>query len=250
MIPALIIGRKGSVGFPGKNTSLVLGRKLAYYPILAARNSKYVDRIYLSTDDPELMELVEKEGGEAIERPARLCTPDALGEEAFAHGYEEIRKKNPGDTIEFILLLFCNAATLAAKQIDEAVEALRSDAMLDSAITVSQYNWYSPARARRIGEDGLVHPFLPFDVYQEKDRISCDRNSQGDCYFADVCVSVVRPHCLEDLDYGVLPQKWMGRKIYPIMNSGGLDVDEEWQLPMVEYWLRARGFTEEATPYD
>ena len=32
-----------------------------------------------------------------------------------------------------------------------------------------------------------------------------------------------------------------GRRIHPIRQWGGLDVDYEWQIPLVEYWLRAHG---------
>ena len=37
---ALIIGRKGSKGFPKKNIQNIMGRKLFEYPLLAALNSK------------------------------------------------------------------------------------------------------------------------------------------------------------------------------------------------------------------
>jgi len=33
----------------------------------------------------------------------------------------------------------------------------------------------------------------------------------------------------------------MGKRIHPIKQWGGLDVDFEWQIPLVEYWLRAHG---------
>jgi hypothetical protein len=54
-------------------------------------------------------------------------------------------------------------------------------------------------------------------------------------------LSIVRPRCLENLHAGLLPQKWMGRRIFPLKQWGGLDVDYEWQIPLVEHWLRAHG---------
>ena len=153
------------------------------------------------------------------------------------------------ENIDLIILLFCNAVTFSAEQIDKAIEALRSDKSLDSAVTVSQYNWYSPVRARKIDQDGLLKPFIPFENYPSDIIVNCDRNTQGDVYFTDVCVSVVRPHCLEKLEEGMLPQKWMGQNIYPIYNWGGLDIDKSWQLPLVEYWLRSNGFGKNKTPY-
>lgn len=238
MIPALLLGRKGSVGFPNKNVYMVLGKPLAYYPMMAPLNSEYVDKVYISTDDERLMELAKENRIEIIVRPPELCTKEALGEDAFVHGYYEIKKRNPGKEIELIVLLFCNSPTITPILIDEGIKTLRENPGYDSAITVSKYNMWSPLRARKIGEDGLLHPFVPFEVFGDPKRLNCDRDSQGDVWFADMGASIVRPHCLENLENGLLPQKWMGQNIYPLKQWGGCDVDYEWQIPMIEYWLK------------
>ena len=41
MIAALMLGREGSTGFPGKNVYPVLGRPLMAYPLIAARNAPH-----------------------------------------------------------------------------------------------------------------------------------------------------------------------------------------------------------------
>lgn len=238
MVYALLLGRKGSKGFAGKNTFIVLGHPLAYYPMQAALSCEEVDKVYISTDDESLIDIAMENGVEVIVRPPELCTDEALGEYAFFHGYNEIKKRNGGKDIELMVLLFCNAATLTAKIIANGVKILRERPELDSAVTVSKYNMWSPLRARKIGNDGLLHPFIPFEAFGDAKTLNCDRDSQGDVWFADMGVSIVRPRCLENLENGLLPQKWMGQKIYPLRQWGGLDVDYEWQVPMVEYWLR------------
>ena len=257
MIASLLLGREGSVGFPGKNTYPILGRPLMVYPILAAKNSKYVDIIFLSTDSGKYKEIGKEYGIEIIDRPHELATREALGEDAFAHGYRVIKNKlraqgskEDKNDIEFMVLLFCNAATITAKNIDRGIEILRKHPKYDSAVTVSCYNMWSPLRARKIDKDGLLKPFVPFEMFGNPQTLDCNRDSQGNVWFADMGVSVVRPHCLEDLSYGLLPQKWMGQKIYPLKQWGGCDVDFEWQIPIVEYWLRKHGFTEISSPYD
>ena len=84
MIAALLLGRKGSMGFPGKNTFPVLGRPLCLYPLLAAHHAKHVDRVYVSTDDEEIMDIAGSNGAEIIVRPPELATKEALGEESSA----------------------------------------------------------------------------------------------------------------------------------------------------------------------
>lgn len=246
-VAALLLGRKGSTGFPGKNLFPVLGRPLVAYPLIAARNSKHVDRVYVSTDSDEIMTIGREYGAEIIVRPPELCTPQALGEDAFAHGYGVIRDRlaEKGGTVELVVLLFANAPTVTGELIDNGVEVLRSDATLDSAVTVSRYNMWSPLRARRLGKDGCLHPFVSFETFGDPQTLNCDRDSQGDVWFADMGVSIVRPRCLENLHDGLLPQKWMGRRIAPIESWGGCDVDYEWQIPLVEHWLMKHGYKPE-----
>lgn len=236
MIAALVIGRKGSVGFPGKNLYPVHGKPLAWYPLHAALSASTVDAVYISTDDPSLMDLGSTMGAKVIERPARLCTKEALGEDAFVHGYYEILAQT-GCKPELMVLLFANAPTLTPETIDRGIEIMRADPALDSAVTVSRYNMWSPLRARAIGSDGCLQPFVPLDAFNGRE-LSCDRDSQGDAWFADVAVSVVRPENLEQIEQGVLPQRWMGKRIAPILQDAGCDVDYEWQIPLVEWWIK------------
>ena len=248
LVCALMIGRAGSTGFPGKNVMPILGRPLAAYPLMAARASRYVKRLYVSTDSPEIMKIARDYGAELIERPPELATKEALGEDVFAHGYREITKRlaREGSRVELMVLLFANAATVTGELIDEGIEALRRDPTLDSAVTTSVYNMWSPLRARKLGPDGCLHPFVPFETFGDPKTLNCDRDSQGDVYFADMGLSVVRPRCLERLEEGLLPQKWMGQRIHPIRSWSGCDIDYEWQVPSVEFWLRKHGIAEES----
>jgi CMP-N-acetylneuraminic acid synthetase len=242
-IAALLLGRGGSSGFPGKNLYKVLGRPLMAYPLMAAGGSKCVDRIFVSTDSEEIMAVGRKYGAEIIVRPPELCTNTALGEDSYAHGYRVIRDllAVEGKNVELIVLLFANAATVSGELIDEGIGILRKDTTLDSAVTVSRYNMWSPLRARKLDSQGCLQPFVPFETFGDPKNLNCDRDSQGDVFFADMGLSIVRPHCLEHLEDGLLPQKWMGRRIAPIHSWGGCDVDYEWQIPGVEYWLREHG---------
>lgn len=244
MIVSLMIGRAGSKGLPGKNTKKILGKSLCEYPLIASKKSKYIKKIFVSTDCPIIKKKSKKYGVEFIQRPRRLANDKALGDHVFEHGYFEIKKKLnlKKEDIEFVVLLFANAATVTSKIIDKGIKILRSNRKFDSAVSTSVYNMWSPIRARKLSKDGTLKPFVPFNVFGNPKTLNCDRDSQGDVHFADMSVSVVRPKCLENLKNGLLPQKWMGKKIAPIFSSGGCDVDYEFQLPMVEFWLKKNGF--------
>lgn len=243
MICALMIGRAGSTGFPGKNVYPVLGRPLCAYPLMAACASLYVSRLFVSTDCPEIAAIATSFSADIIERPAILATAQALGEHVFVHGYREVSRRLAieDQNVELMVLLFANAPTITGELIDHGIEMLRRDPSLDSAVTTSVYNMWSPLRARKIGRDGCLQPFVPLETFGDPRTLNCDRDSQGDVHFADMSVSIVRPRCLDRLEEGFLPQKWMGRRIAPIHSWGGCDVDYEWQIPTVEFWLRKHG---------
>ena len=241
MIIALLMGRAGSSGFPGKNVYPVLGRPLVEYPLIAASESGAIDHIFVSTDSAEIKEIGRKYGADIIDRPPELCTTQALGEDVYVHAYN-YAKKSIKEPIDLIVLLMANAATITGKLIDDGIKVLQDHPDYDSAVSVSCYNMWSPLRARKEGPDGLLHPFVPFTTFGDPKTLNCDRDSQGDVWFADMGVSIVRPKNLEHLEDGLLPQKWMGQKIYPLKQWGGLDVDYEYQMPQVEFWLKKHGF--------
>ena len=246
MIAALMIGRAGSTGFPGKNVSLVLGRPLCEYPLMAAAGSAEVDQIFISTDSDQIRSIGQQYNAVHIERPAHLATSTALSDDVFVHAFGVINDhlKAAGSELEFLVLLFANSATVKTEFIDQGIDMLRSDPNMDGVATTSIYNMYSPLRARKLGSDGYLKPFVPFEAIGDPSTFNTSRDSQGDVYYTDGSTIVIRPRALENIADGLLPHKWMGQNIGSIPNWGGCDVDYEWQVPIVEFWLKAHGFSE------
>ena len=244
MIPAMLVGRGGSRGVPGKNTMPILGRPLMTYPIMAARHSRSIDTIFLATEAESIRRIGVEHGLQIIELTPEMTSHTSLVENVVVHGYHQMRER-VGE-IEMFVLLFCNSATMTPQLIDAGVEALRADPSLDSAVSVSPYNEYSPVRAKRITPDGLIMPYVDVSSIP---GASCDRNSAETAYFCDCSVWVLRPNCI-DLERGILPFRWMGRRSVPLYQTGGLDIDHDHGIAMTEHWLKRHGFTEAATPYD
>ena len=237
MIIALMIGRKGSRGFKGKNTYKIFNKAMCEYPLIAAKKSKMIDKIFVAIDCPKIKKASKKYGVNCIDRPKSLNNSKALGDHVFEYAYFEIKKKLKSK-IDIIVLLFANAPTINKDLIEKGIKILKKDKKCDSAVSTSVYNMWSPLRARRIDKKGYLKPFVPFKTFGNPKTLNCDRDSQGNVYFADMSVSVVRAKCLENLDKGLLPQKWMGKNIKAINSVAGCDVDYKWQIPSVEYWLK------------
>ena len=239
MIVALMIGRKGSSGYPNKNLLKIFKKHLCEYPIIAAKKTKLISKIFISTDCSKIKKVTKKYKPIFLERPKQLATNAALGEEVYRDAYYRIKKILSGKKISLIVLLMANAGTINAKLIKEGISILKKNRNYDSAVTTSVYNMWSPIRARSL-KNGYLVPFVPFK-YMGGTKINCDRDSQGEVHYADMSVSIVRPKCLENLDKGLLPQKWMGKKIASIRNEAGFDIDFKWQLPQLKYWIKKYG---------
>ena len=93
MVVALMLGREGSEGFPDKNTHPVLGRPMMSYPLLAAKSATLVDEIYVSTDSDNIKNIAQEHGAKIIDRHPELATKEALGENAYAHGFQYISER-------------------------------------------------------------------------------------------------------------------------------------------------------------
>lgn len=244
MICALMIGRKGSKGFPNKNIKKVFNKRICEYPIIAAKKSKLVDEIFVSTDCPNIKKYTKKYKVTFLDRPKKFSSDKALGDHVFLDGYKKIKdqlsKKNK--KIDLLVLMFANAATLNAAMIKNGIKFLKKNKSYDSAVSTSIYNMWSPLRARKLDKKKyILKPFVPFKTFGNPKTLNCDRDSQGDVHFADMSVNIVRPRCLENMSEGLLPQKWMGKKIAPINSYAGFDIDYEWQLPQLKYWIKKNG---------
>jgi len=220
VIAAIMIGRKGSKGFPGKNTYVVGGKPMCEWPLIAACN--IVDEVYYCTDDPDVDEIA-REYGQPIKRPPELATDEALGEDVYQYCAARVQADK-------LVLLMANAPCVSDFHIADGLRALEDG--YKSACTVSKYNMFHPTRARNRGES-LYHYYL--------DGATCDRNSSSDAWFYDCGVAVVYRDGLSELHNGLPPQRWLHAPCYGIENEAGIDVDYEWQLGQVEWWLRTYG---------
>ena len=158
MIIALLIGRGGSVGLPNKNVLPILNRPMMSYPLLAAKYSKNVDEVFVSTDSKKIEKVAKTHGAKIIKRPHALATSTATVEEVLSHSYKFLEKKFKN--IEYIAVLMCNAVMVLPKTIDDGIKILKKNNKFDSAVTVSDYNMFTPVRARKISKDGSLKPFI------------------------------------------------------------------------------------------
>ena len=134
---ALIGARGGSTGIKRKNIFPLFGEPLIYYTIVAAKDSKYITRIVVSTDDEEIAKIARDLGAETpFIRPKKFATSTASAESFLKHalGWLEEHEKYKPDIVVYLQL-----TDLRRKRgiIDKCVEKLVANDLLDSVFVAT-----------------------------------------------------------------------------------------------------------------
>lgn len=163
-IMAIIPARGGSKGIPNKNIVPLGGKPLISYTIKAAKQSKYVNRIIVSTDDEKIAEVSRQYGAETpFMRPAELAQDDSPVMPALYHAVEWL-DKNEGYKSDILLMIQPTSPFVKSEQIDKAVEMLLSNPDADAVTTVIETpHVFHPYNIRVIKSDGSVVFFMPED---------------------------------------------------------------------------------------
>ena len=90
---AIIPARAGSKGIKKKNIKKLDGHPLIAYSIEAAKQSKYIDEIYVSTDGKEISKIAKKYGSEVILRPKVFSDDVSNADLAVSHAINFIINK-------------------------------------------------------------------------------------------------------------------------------------------------------------
>lgn len=114
---AVIPARGGSKGVPGKNIRELAGKPLIAWTIEAAKKSRYIDRLVLSSDDENIIRVAEMWGCEApFVRPAELARDETPGVVPLLHALDML----PG--YDYVVLLQPTSPLRLASDIDACLE--------------------------------------------------------------------------------------------------------------------------------
>ena len=135
-IIAIIPARGGSKGLPGKNIIPLGGKPLIAWSIEAAKKSKRVRRVIVTTDDEKIANVAREYGAEVpFIRPAELAQDDTPPDPVLKHVLTFLEEKE-GVKPEIIVWLEPPCPFRSADEIDEAVRMLESDSEADSLRSV------------------------------------------------------------------------------------------------------------------
>lgn len=123
---AIIGARGGSKNVPQKNIRLIEGFPLIAYSIVAAKLTKGVERVIVSTDSEQIAEIAKKFGAEVpFLRPAELATDHSIDREFIVHALEWLQENERGIP-EYLLFLRPTSPLRDPQKITEALELIKN----------------------------------------------------------------------------------------------------------------------------
>ena len=232
---AILFGRKNSKSVKNKNVLNFFGKPAFRYPLEAALKSKFINKIYVSTDSNEIINYSKRKNCEIINRPQKLCTDRALLEDAIQHAVNYCLKENK--KVENIVILLCNSICVSSKELDKGFQIMKKFKP-DSVTTVSEFNMFSPIRAKKISGN-FLNTYVPNKVMSKYTDLSCDRDKSVDTFFCTGSFTISTANILTNLKKNQFPFRWIGKKTrYIIQDNCVGDIDFEWQLPAIKWWLK------------
>ena len=135
-ILAIIPARGGSKGIPRKNIIKLCGKPLITYAIEQALESRFINRVIVSTEDEEIAAISLKYGAEVpFRRPIEFAQDMSPDIDAFKHALEWL-EENEGYKPDIVLNHRTVFPTRDVKIIDEAIELFINTPKADSLRSV------------------------------------------------------------------------------------------------------------------
>ena len=231
---AIIFGRKNSKGLKNKNITKFLGKPACLYPILAAKKSKMIDKIFISSDSEVINSIGIKNKINIIQRPKHLATDKSLLSDAIFHAVNHIKKNH---TITNVVILLCNSICVNSKIIDNALNKIKKN-NFDTVVTISKFNMFSPVRSMKIKNKKLYN-FVPVNMLKKITPLSGDRDQSINSYFITHSCTVSNINVFSDKKKNPMPFVWMGKNkgFIEVKHCVG-DIDFEWQKIVTNWWLK------------
>jgi len=151
---ALIPARGGSKGIPRKNIIPFCGKPLLQWSIDVALQAKGVDRLVVSTDDPEIAELALAGGADVpLIRTPELATDTASGMMPVFHALQLMPE------VSEVLLLQPTSPLRQVQDVEAIIEMHRKDGR-DAVVSVTLSNKH-PSQLYSISPAQVLDPFVP-----------------------------------------------------------------------------------------
>ena len=217
---AIIPARGGSKRLPNKNILILKDKPLIAWSIDAGLDSKYVDKVLVSSDSENILDISHKYKAETIKRPEYLANDTATTIDAIFHTLDNVER------YDYIILLQATSPLRNSHHIDEAIELLESK-NADAIVSVCEME-HSPLWSNTLDKNLSMKGFL-------KDELLNIRSQDLDTYYRlNGAIYICKvDRLIEEKTFFIKDNIYA----YVMDKKNSIDIDEEIDFKMAEFFL-------------
>lgn len=178
----IVPARCGSTEVPGKNTRPLAGRPLVAWTIEAAMQAGCLDRVIVTTDDPEVSRIATGMGADVpFQRPAQLATAEAAMPDVVRHCVGFLEEQ--GERIDLVGVFYPTSPFRTGGDIDAAFDAFTASTA-DVLLSVAPVQHGHPRWCVTLDDDGAIHKFIDDgQVFYRRQELPAAYEPDGAIYF-------------------------------------------------------------------
>ncbi|MAR00918.1 MAG: acylneuraminate cytidylyltransferase [Oceanospirillaceae bacterium] len=207
----VIPARSGSKGLPDKNIRPLHGQPLLTWPVKTARNSRYIDRIIVSTDSEQYAAIARDAGAEVpFLRPEELSVDSATSFSVLEHLIATL-----DEDYDLLVLLEPTSPLTESRDVDDALEQLinawnDADAIVGIAEEVKSH----PAYLLSVDNLGRIQPFdTDFSSAVRRQELPQLFRMDGTLYISKVPALLAQRGFYHDRTLGYCVPEWKSYEI-------------------------------------
>lgn len=231
VVHAWIFARGGSKGVPRKNIRPLCGKPLIAYAIELAKKSKYIQEVFVSTDDREIAETAEKYGAVIpFMRPAELAQDRSPEHLSWRHAVNWNREQTKYPKMDIMAVLPTTAPLRTVEEVDQAIE-LHMKGGADTVIAVSPSAHHPAFNMVYLDEENHIQVIM-----SKYEKWQSNRQSYPKAYNITTAVYVTDPDNVLEVESYIKGKV----KSIVIPEEDGLDIDTLLDFKIAELIMKER----------
>ena len=223
-ILALIPARGGSKGIKNKNIIDLCGKPLISYTIAAAKESRYIDSVIVSTDSEKIAEVAVSCGASVpFLRPIALALDTSTTVEAVCHTIRTLAEC--GDRYDVLVLLQPTSPLRTLEDIDGALEKFEREGLPIASVSKAKD---SPILLRKLKGESQMESLLGLPCTVRRQDMPPVYRVNGSIYINTIS-SLSMNTSFND---NVFP--------YVMDESHSVDIDDYLDLEIAKYYIEKR----------
>jgi len=213
---AIIPARSGSKSVKDKNIRVIAGKPMIAFSIEHALNSKFINRVIVSTDSEKYIEIAKQYGAETpFIRPKEYASDTALDIDVFKHALNYLKEEETYIP-DVVVQLRPTYPIRRVQDIDNMIKIIIEDSAIDSVRTITPATEI-PYKMWLKGSTGKITPIIN-DI---PECYNMPRQELPTVYYQNACIDVIRT--------SVITQKgsMSGDNIYGYIMQENYDIDTE-----------------------